>query len=57
MESFQLKMAIYKEKQVFITLLLEIQQREILKIIQKVSYWADFSIAGKMDNKGNSADF
>jgi hypothetical protein len=50
-------MAIYKEKQVFITLLLEIQQREILKIIQKVSYWADFSIAGKMDNKGNSADF
>jgi len=41
----------------FIILHLVIQQKENSKTIQKVSYGGDFFIAGKMDNKGNLADF
>jgi hypothetical protein len=33
------------------------QQKENFKTIQKASYGGDLYIAGKMDSKGNLADF
>ena len=57
MVSFQSKMDMYNVMEEFIILLLVIQQKENFKTILKDNCGGDLFIVGKMDNKGNLADF
>lgn len=57
MGQFQSKTVMYNGVEEFIILLLVIQQKENFKTIRKVNCGGDFFIVGKMDNKGNLADF